>query len=102
MFRQQQPLAWAMRYGAPAISWATEPFAVLLPDDLMVGSPAPWGRMMMAYREPRRHHRGRRRKSRKTKSSAMAGQARRGERQHHRSEGRGGKAATGRSHPIFA
>ena len=49
--RQQQPLGlghavWCARHFV-----GNEPFAVLLPDDLMVGKPGALSQMMMAYRE---------------------------------------------------
>src|ERR1051326_8033479 len=49
--RQQQPLGlghavWCARHFVGA-----EPFAVLLPDDLMVGKPGALSQMMLAYRE---------------------------------------------------
>ena len=49
--RQQQPLGlghavWCARHFV-----GNEPFAVLLPDDLMVGRPGALSQMMMAYRE---------------------------------------------------
>ena len=49
--RQQQPLGlghavWCARHFV-----GNEPFAVLLPDDLMVGQPGALSQMMMAYRE---------------------------------------------------
>jgi len=51
MIRQQQPLGlghavWCARHFV-----GNEPFAVLLPDDLMVGRPGALSQMVMAYRE---------------------------------------------------
>jgi len=51
MIRQQQPLGlghavWCARHFV-----GDEPFAVLLPDDLMVGKPGALSQMVMAYRE---------------------------------------------------
>jgi UTP--glucose-1-phosphate uridylyltransferase len=51
MIRQQKPLGlghavWCARHFV-----GDEPFAVLLPDDLMVGEPGALAQMMMAYRE---------------------------------------------------
>jgi UTP--glucose-1-phosphate uridylyltransferase len=51
MIRQQQPLGlghavWCARHFV-----GNEPFAVLLPDDLMVGKPGALSQMVMAYRE---------------------------------------------------
>lgn len=51
MIRQQQPLGlghavWCARHFV-----GNEPFAVLLPDDLMVGRPGALSQMVMAYRD---------------------------------------------------
>ena len=93
LIRQQQPLGlghavWCARHFV-----GNEPFAVLLPDDLMVGKPGALSQMMMAYREV-----GggiivaAEEKPRERGQALWRGGSRRGQGQHHRGQGRGGKA----------
>src|ERR1700749_5042856 len=49
--RQQQPLGLGHAVWCARHFIGNEPFAVLLPDDLLVGKPGALAQMMMAYRE---------------------------------------------------